>query len=193
MKEIWKDINGYEGVYQVSNFGNVRSLDRIVNGSHNNTCLKKGRILKPRINRDGYYTVVLCVNMKKKYVGIHRLVAETFIPNPENFPCVNHKDENKLNNFVYVNEDGTIDIGKSYLEWCNTDYNNTYGTRLQRAASSKSIPIIQFNLEGKILKEWKSAVEVEKRLGFSKNSIRSCCRGEHKQAYGYIWKYKEGA
>ena len=118
MGEIWKDIPEYESLYQVSNLGNVRVLDRMVNsGIKNNSSVKrKGQILKQRVNQ-GYYEVALSKNCKKKFLKVHRLVALAFIPNADNLPSINHKDENKLNNCV------------NNLEWCSIKYNCNYGSR----------------------------------------------------------------
>ena len=113
MKEIWKNIKGYENLYEVSNYGNVRSLDHYRN-NNNGIAFQKGKILKPGIQNTGYASVVLSKEGKTKCYKVHRLVAETFIPNTNNYKCVNHKDENKLNNMV------------ENLEWCNHEYNNNY-------------------------------------------------------------------
>lgn len=118
--EVWKDIKGYEGIYQVSNLGNIKSLDRI-------TCdgkRIKGRNLKGGGGKNIYISVLLCKNGNYKSFKVHRLVAETFIDNPKNLPMVNHKDENKKNNHV------------ENLEWCDAKYNNNYGTMRQRQAKS---------------------------------------------------------
>lgn len=119
MQEIWKDIKNYEGLYQVSNLGNVRSLNRIVNCNikNNNKAIKKGKILKPNKKRNGYLQVCLLNKQKRKYCNIHRLVAETFIPNLNHLSQVNHIDENKDNNCV------------DNLEWCSPKYNCNFGTR----------------------------------------------------------------
>lgn len=117
-EEIWKDIEGYEGIYQVSNLGNVRVLDRIVNSAikNNDKVKRKGQILK-QYNKRGYLQVTLTVSNKRKYFNVHRLVAQAFIPNPNNLPQVNHRDENPKNNCV------------NNLEWCSAKYNANYGTR----------------------------------------------------------------
>jgi hypothetical protein len=120
MEEIWKDVDGYEGYYQVSSFGRVRSLDRVVNNH-----FYGGRILCLASDSDGYKVVGLHKNGSKT-VKVHRLVAQAFIPNPQNLPEVNHKDENKKNNF-YNN-----------LEWCTTKYNLTYGHRLDCAIGERN-------------------------------------------------------
>lgn len=123
MEEVWKDIEGYS-VYQVSNLGRVRSL-------------KRGIVLKQRTSSK-YAHVILCRLGKEKEVSIHRLMMEAFVPNPLNLPCVNHKDENKLNNFIFVNPDGTVDLEKSNLEWCDYMYNNTYGSRKRTEKQKKT-------------------------------------------------------
>lgn len=114
--ERFKNIEGYEGLYQVSNLGNVKSLN-----------YGKERILKPIKNGKGYLQVILCKNGKHKMYQVHRLVATVFLPNPNNLPCVNHKDENSLNNCLYN------------LEWCTYSYNNSYGTKNQRTISTRRI------------------------------------------------------
>lgn len=134
MGEFWYDVANYEGYYQVSNFGSVRSFDRYVpNAWGNGLRLMKGKILKAGKDGNGYKQVNLYIDKNSKMVYIHRLVAETFLPNPNNYPYVNHKDEDKTNNFVWVNPDGSIDPEKSNLEWCSAKYNVNYGTRNKRA------------------------------------------------------------
>ena len=126
MKEIWKDIKGYEGIYQVSNMGKVKSLKRTINNSttYGGKATIKERILKPKKDKDGYEAVGLNKDGKRKDFRVHRLVADAFIPNPNNYPIVNHKDEVKDNNVV------------SNLEWCTVRYNNTYGTTCERRVAS---------------------------------------------------------
>lgn len=116
--EEWRDIKGYEGKYQISNLGRVKSL----RDSHNNY---REKYIKSRIRR-GYLSVTLCNKGKQKQFLVHRLIAEAFIPNPNNYPQVNHKDENKLNNNI------------ENLEWCTVLYNNCYGTRLKRVGEKNS-------------------------------------------------------
>lgn len=110
--EMWKDIKGYEKLYQISNLGRVKSLPKFYQGE---------KILKSRKDRYGYLYVGVIKNKIKKYLKIHRLVAEAFILNPNNYPAVNHKDENKLNNKI------------KNLEWCTAEYNNTYNDRAKKA------------------------------------------------------------
>lgn len=178
MKEIWKDIVGYEGKYMISNMGNVKSL----NYKRSN----KEKILKPFKNKDGYLIVGLCINGKKTNFQIHRLVAEIFIPNPNNLPQVNHKDENKLNNSV------------DNLEWCSVSYNINYGNRNDKAKEKlyetiatkiypncKQVYCIELNII------FQSISEASKSLCIDSKNISACCNGKRKTAGGYHWKYVE--
>lgn len=179
--EEWRPIVGYEGLYEVSNFGNVRSLDRLRKGAYGKLQKCYGKAIKGT-NRKGYIEVGLCNNGKYSIVGVHRLVASAFIPNPNNLPCVNHKDENKTNNFV------------ENLEWCNYSYNNNYGNRNNKVRNklknnqNRSKHILQYSLDGKLIKEWPSIKEIVRNTGFSEGNIYSCRKGAYKQAYGYVWK-----
>ena len=116
MEEIWIDIKGYEGLYQVSNLGRVKSLSKYAGNS-----LRKEKILKNYKDKDGYVKVILCKNNKTRFLSIHRLIAEAFIPNPDNLPQINHKDECKSNNSI------------DNLEWCSCKYNINYGNRTKKA------------------------------------------------------------
>ena len=164
--EIWKDIDGYEGTYQISNKGRVKSL-----------CKGSERILKPKIDRYGYMFVCLCHDNVMKYFKLHRLVAQAFIPNLDNKPQVNHKDENKLNNCV------------ENLEWIRHIDNCNYGTRNERLSRK----ILQYSKSGEFIREWQSATEVDRLLKINQSNITQCCRGNpnHTTAGGFIWKYKE--
>ena len=168
MNEIWKDIDGYEGLYQVSNKGNVKSLK-----------WGKERILRPVIDRYGYYYIMLYNDSVRKRFKLHRLVAQAFIPNPENKPQVNHKDENKLNNCV------------NNLEWSTAKENSNYGTRNERMGYSLCKSILQYSKFGDFIKEWQSAVEVKRVLDINKSNITQCCKGKLKSSGGFIWRYKE--
>lgn len=165
-KEIWKDIEGFEGKYQISSMGKVKSL-----------WFGKEKILKNIKTDRGYIVVSLYKEGKQKNYYIHRLVAQTFLPNPDNLPQVNHRNENKTDNRV------------DNLEYCDSKYNNNFGTRTERAIKSKSIPILQFSKDGELVQKWDSVIEASRELGFYHSSIIECCKGRRKSAGGYRWKY----
>lgn len=188
MEEIWRTIKDYERLYQVSNLGRVKSLN------YNHT--KQEKILKQ--NGKLYLQVTLFKNRKRTKKLVHRLVAEAFIPNPYNLRYINHKNRNGKNNFVYVNPDGTVDFGKSNLEWCTQKYNVNYDGCLERRAMSQrnnncSKPIIQYSLNGEFIKEWPSTKEIQRTLGICHSNISKCCKGERKTCCGFIWRFKEVA
>lgn len=145
------------------------------NGEVVNT--KTGIVLKPIKNTGGYLQVGLCKNSKKKMYLIHRLVAEAFIPNPENLPCVNYKDEVKTNNCI------------TNLEWCTHEYNNNYGTRTERSAKAKNKTVFQLRKDGSLVRVWPSANEVQRQLGYGHSNIVNCCTGKRHSAYGFKWCY----
>ena len=176
--EIWKDVKGYEGLYQVSSWGNVKSLERIDNNNHP----IKEKIIKFYKTIGGYIQVCLWKNGKVKHFQIHRLVAQAFIPNPYNLPEVNHKDENPLNNCV------------ENLEWCDHNYNINYGTRTEKASETKFKPVLQIDKNtNEVVAEFHSLQEVYRQLGYSMGNISQCCNGKpkYKSAYGYKWEYKK--
>lgn len=181
MEEIWKDVVGYEGLYEVSSLGQVRSLCYLHTG--------QTKVLKPAKYRRGYLRVVLCKNGKRKPSLVHRLVAEAFIPNPSNLPQVNHKDEVKTNNLVFLDENGIVVPEKSNLEWCDCHYNNNFGTRNERAAKALSRPVLQYDKFGNLVKKWPSVAEVSRRFGWAHQNISKCCLGKRKSAYGFVWRY----
>ena len=163
IKEYWKDKKDYEGHYQVSNCGRVKSIK-----------FGKEKILKQsKDKKTGYLHVGLCKENILKHFLVHRLVAEAFLDNPDNLPQVNHKDENPQNNVV------------SNLEWCDAKYNVNYGTRTERYSK----PVLQYTLDGEFVREWPSARECG-RNGFNPRHVGDCCRGERKTHKGFIWRYK---
>ena len=184
--EIWKtaiyDGEIYEGLYKVSNLGKILSLNYRRTG--------KAELLNPGTDKDGYFQVILYKNGESKTCKVHRLIAETFLENPENLPEVNHKDENKKNNFVFLNEDGSVDKKRSNLEWKNHRDNLNHGTHNERIAKANSKRVLQLSLSGELIREWDSTMECG-RNGFNQGAVAACCRGEKPQYKGFIWKYKE--
>lgn len=187
-EEIWKDVVGFEGYYQVSNLGRVRSVDRIVKGSFGSLQNKRSVILSSAINTAGYYSVALTRNANSKSYRVHRLVAEAFLPNPNNLPIINHKDENKLNNSV------------ENLEWCTYSYNAKYNgcmtkritTRNKNHSHGCEKKVYQYDLKNNLIKVWKSLMSITRTLGYSHANIANCCKGQKNRptAYGYKWSYK---
>lgn len=191
--EVWRDIESYEGLYQVSNFGRVRSLDKMQN-FNGSISEHKGRILK-LVDSKGYRIVDLSKNNISLSMLVHRLVANAFIPNPYNLPQINHKDEIKDNNFVFVNKDGSVDLDKSNLEWCTAKYNTNYGganierSLKQRNDRNKSKLTAMYTLSGNLIDIYPSAREASRLTGVPTTLIYKCCRGDNKTAKGFIFKY----
>ena len=187
MQEIWKDIKNYESCYQVSNLGKVRSLTRKVN-TYNGVRITKGQLLKPLKTNRNYLRVCLKKNQKNKYVSIHRLVAEAFIPNPNNYPIINHIDGNTSNNKA------------SNLEWCTQKHNIKYAYMFGKAKATKGcfkkgyIPhnrrkINQYSLDGILLNTFNSVKEAGLFVNTVPSNINNCLSGKTKKAKGFIWKY----
>lgn len=168
-EEEWRDIKGFEGLYQVSNLGNVKRLKSY--------WCKKERIVKQSPNNQGYLRLTLCKNNVKYPKRVHRLVAEAFLPNPDNLPQVNHKDENKLNNRV------------DNLEWCTAQYNINYGTCVQRTAEKNRIKVNQYTKNMEFIREWHSITDAAHSFNAKCGNISKCCKHRLPQAYGYIWRY----
>lgn len=213
--EIWKDIPDYDGLYQVSNLGRVRSLDRTVKSSYGAVQNIKGKIIKYKNSR-GYACVSLSKNGIVKYMRVHRLVALVFIPNPHNYPQINHKDCNPYNN------------QSENLEWCTQKYNNNYGSHnIKLSASRKMLyknedfrrkcsasfknkwknptqPMIsvlkdmikknckrvqQINVDGVVVAVYNSTKDAFESTGILAQNIGQVCLGRQKTAGGFIWKY----
>lgn len=174
--EQWNDIAGYKGLYQISSVGRVKRLE-------GRGC-KRERLLKAQQTRNGYLQVGLYNDGKLKRVYVHRLVADTFIQNPDNLPQVNHKDENPLNNRV------------ENLEWCTQSYNINYGTHNERAAKANtnhhklSKPVLQFLKSGVLIAKYPSVSEAARQTGVCLMSICGVCAGKRKTAGGYVWRYR---
>ena len=180
MTEEWRDITGFEGKYQVSNYGRVRNIKFIGHPRSK----KQERIMTPKEDRYGYLVVHLSDGKADVHPTIHKLVANAFIENPLGLPQVNHKDENKRNNYV------------SNLEWCTNIYNTQYGTGQKRAHDTKKKKIYQIDKDSKqLIKEHTSATDASIELfgdKNKKNAITACARGCRGTAYGFIWRYSEG-
>lgn len=171
MKEIWKDVPNYEGLYQVSNLGRVKSFRK----STKFGCQAEF-ILKPSVANNGYAQVALYKNTKKQKFLVHRLVASVFLPNPDNLPQINHKDENRLNNNI------------TNLEWCTAEYNNAYGTARIRAIDTRSKPIEQLTYDGKVIAIYRSSRLASELLGIKKATIIQAIN-KHTQCQGYYWQF----
>ena len=191
MNEIWKTAvykgEIYEELYKVSNLGKILSLN------YRNT--GKPELMNPTENIKGYLQVGLRKNGEYKTCYVHRLVAETFLENPENLPEVNHKDEDKTNNFVFLNEDGSINKEKSNLEWKNHRDNCNHGTRNERVSKALtngklSKRVLQLSLSGDLIREWESTRECD-RNGFNHGVVAACCRGEIPHYKGFLWMYAD--
>ena len=157
--EIWKDIKGFEGLYMISNLGNIKSL-------------YTNKILKPKRDKDGYLHINLYKDKKQYTLKAHRLVAQAFIPNVNNYKEINHIDENKANNIV------------DNLEWCSHTYNNNYGNKKH----SISKRVNQYDLNGNLIATYNSTLEARRKLKI--NNISACCLGKLKTSGGYIWRYQ---
>lgn len=167
----WRDIKGYEGLYQISNEGQVKSLERNVNKCRGAFHLSE-RTLKPMTNSVGYLQVCLCKNGKGKWHRIHRLVAETFIPNPLNLPVVNHIDKNKENNYA------------ENLEWCDQLYNVQYNTN--KVEEEK--PVYQYTQKGELVRVY-PYIRYCLYSGFTPSKIYYCCIGKLKSYMGFKWTH----
>lgn len=178
--ETWKPIPGYEGFYEASDMGRIRSVYRYK------------RVLKPMISNTGYKRVDLFKDKSRKQFSVHRLVAMTFVNNPNGKPFVNHRDENKLNNCA------------DNLEWVSHVENCRYGTAIARRTehldyskrrinnagqiAACSIPVAQFTKGGEFVRNWASASECARENGWQVSNIRRSCTADHATAYGFIFK-----
>jgi hypothetical protein len=166
MREIWRSIKGFEGLYEVGKSGKVRRAN-------------KEKLLSQRKNNRGYFLVDLYKNNKRYQCLVHRLVAQTFINNPNKYPCVNHKDENKENN----NADN--------LEWCTQKYNMNYGSCPKRIGKANSKSVIQYDNSGNVVGKYASILCAERMTGISNGSIGDCLHGRRKTAGGFKWCYEK--
>ena len=184
--EVWKDIVGYEGLYQVSNLGRVKSLKRKVYAGRNRMRWQYERILSNnKTNGNGYIVVSLNKESKSKNKYVHRLVAEAFLENPNNYKYINHKDQNTFNN------------NANNLEFCTAQYNSTYrDAHIKRGLKHRnnlvnSKKVYQLDENENIIKEFPSMAEASRELGTNHTSIYACLNGKQKHAFGYKWKYAD--
>lgn len=184
MKEVWKDVKGYNGLYKVSNKGRVMSLSRTVRCKGNSFRTIRQRILKQEMNRLGYCLVSLHKGLKQYSEKVRRLVGIAFIENPNNYAEINHKDENPSNNSV------------ENLEWCDHLYNSKYGTRGRKISKANlnniltSLPVVQYTKDGKLVNEFPSIQEASRSTGIANGSICWACKGKLLSAGGFVWNYK---
>lgn len=185
--EEWREIPGYEGAYEVSNLGRVRSVDRRIPSKNGSFAHRHGREITVYSLRKGYFGVRLSNGHTAKNCSVHRLVANAFLPNPDNLPCVNHKDNDPSNNRV------------DNLEWCTYKYNNIYGNRIAKMSASRmeneeGKPVLQYTKDGTLIKRYANCYAVSREWGRNVTAHIHAC-ASHKQnrktAYGYIWRFEE--
>lgn len=170
---MWKPIIGYEGLYEISDDGEIKSLRYY--GS------EKSHLLKPcKNNQTGYLQVVLTKDGKHKTKTIHRMVAEHFLENHNGEKCINHKDENKQNNKA------------ENLEWCCYSYNNQYNGRSKKIAKVQGKRVLQLDKNHKVIDEFDSTREAGRKTGLNQRHISECCNGKAKTTGGYYWAYVDG-
>lgn len=180
--EIWKDIKGYEGLYQISNLGRVRSLDHEVLQKHKSGGYAKriyqGRIMTPSQNGVGRMQVMLSKNGKHKGLIVHRTVAEYFVPNPHGYNIVNHINANPRDNRA------------ANLEWCTQSHNIQWAYDMGTKVSAMNRRVAQYDLDGNLIKVWDSITEATMVVpGTYRSTIANVCKGKYKQAGGYKWEY----
>lgn len=180
MEEIWKKVSEFPELYEVSNLGKVRSVDRIIIGKDGISYPKKGKILSISDNGSGYFNVHLYINNKMNTRYVHRLVALEFVdnPNPKEFIYINHKDEDKSNNKA------------NNLEWCNGTYNNLYGSRLERFKISRGIKVIKYNRFFEEVSRYNSMADAARENKLHVSNISLACKDINRTCGGFHWAYE---
>lgn len=180
MNEIWKDVRDFEGIYQVSNLGRLKALEREVLVCGGATRRIPEHIIKPMKCKNGYYEASFSLKQRRTVRLLHRVVADAFIPNPFNLPEVNHKDENIAN------------CRADNLEWCTSKYNANYGTRNARMmVLRKTKRVAQRTKDGEFINCFKSIADAERVTGVDNTTITRACKGKQKTAGGFVWQYVE--
>lgn len=189
-EEIWKDVIGYEELYEISNLGRMKHKDTLVNDINNNRKIHiKERYMKPHLGKRGYYVYIVSKNNKKKHLPIHRLIATHFIQNPNNYPVINHingiKTDNRIEN----------------LEWCTYSHNskeafrlglqktNYENSRFKKYNDSIKKKINQYDMNMNFIKSWDSIQQASRELNICASHICRCCKGNIKSIKGYKWRY----
>lgn len=179
MQEIWKDILGYEKLYQISNFGNVKSLDKKDSLGRR----VKGKQMMPIFRKDGYLDITLHKDGKCKHFLIHRLVAQMFIKNSNNYKEINHKDEDKTNNNI------------NNLEWCSRSYNINYGVankkRRKTLLNKRGKTVFKYDKDNNLLQSYPSLQQATRETKINQSHISQCCNNKRKTAGGFVWRYAE--
>lgn len=176
-REEWRPIKDYEGLYEVSSFGQVKALAKdVYYRDRNYTRRYPEIIMKQHLTADGYYTVGLTKDYKRTLFLVHRMVLDVFVPNPLNLPCVNHRNEVKTCNYP------------DNLEPCTAAYNNNYGTKVERVAASNRVEVCQYDLSGQLVKVWNGSRRAAEALGIDSSNIVKCCKGKMKYVGGYVWR-----
>lgn len=178
MSEVWKPVKGYEGSYEVSSLGRVRSIARMIRRNGGEYMTRERVMYSPLKN--GYPSVTFTNGRKTRHEYVHRLVAEAFVPNPRNLPCVNHKDERRTNN------------SSDNLEWCTREYNLKYGTARKRQSEtlrSKSRSIAARDRGGHLIGTFRSTTDASESTGIDRSSIDKALHGHRPSAGGFIWSY----
>lgn len=190
--EYWKDIQGYEGLYQVSNLGRVRSMSRLRPDKHHKV---KAKILRQAFNSGGYPILTLSKNAIHKNIKVHRLVAKTFIPNSENKPCIDHintiRTDNRVENLLWTTgkENCNNPLTRKHMSDNKKGEKNHMRGRLSKEHPN-SIPIIQLTKNGQYIRTWDCARDVSREIGIHYSNVNSVLRGKTKTAGGYKWMYK---
>lgn len=174
--EEWRSVKGYEGIYEVSSLGRVRAKERFVPGRRG---IVHGHIVVALKQKTGYIRICLSKDHKKTYFSVHRLVAEAFVPNPHNYPCVNHLDEDRTNN------------KSSNLQWCTYSQNNNYGTRRSKISEThrcKGKAFMQIDCSNNIVAIYRAMIDAHE-LGYDRSNILKCLTGKKYTYLGYKWEY----